>query len=258
MLRPARKRSLHEDVARQLIRKMEEGEFRIGDKLPPERELARQLQVNRSTVREALRVLEYMRLVEKRHGNGVYVVGDPGGLSLEGLVFRSVIEDGLDRNSLRATFEAIVHVESAMAAMAALRRTQDDLADIAEQLEEMRAAVNSATAYEFAALDEGFHLNIGRVARSPVLLAVAKSIWEICMRYAELLYREATNRQRTVENHTLLVQAIEAQDKRSAARVMEKHFTWAWDLLFSSIVQGSDHDYRRSEQTARGSARHRG
>lgn len=78
-------------------------------------------------MREALRVLEYMRLVEKRHGNGIYVIRDPADLSLEGLVFRSVIEDGLDSKSLRAAFEAIVHVESAMAAMAAIRRTEEDL-----------------------------------------------------------------------------------------------------------------------------------
>ncbi len=73
LLSPLTKTRLHEDILEQLKTRIVRGDLRPGAKLPPERELAEQLQVNRTTVREALHKLESLGLVEIKHGNGVFV-----------------------------------------------------------------------------------------------------------------------------------------------------------------------------------------
>ncbi len=71
--RPPARRRLHEDVAEQLRDAILEGRFVVGAKLPPERELADEFQVNRTSIREAIKVLEGLGLVAVRHGDGVMV-----------------------------------------------------------------------------------------------------------------------------------------------------------------------------------------
>lgn len=73
LLSPLTKTRLHEDILEQLKTRIVRGDLAPGAKLPPERELAEQLQVNRTTVREALHKLESMGLVEIKHGNGIFV-----------------------------------------------------------------------------------------------------------------------------------------------------------------------------------------
>lgn len=73
LLSPLTKTRLHEDILEQLKTRIVRGDLKPGAKLPPERELAEQLQVNRTTVREALHKLESMGLVEIKHGNGIFV-----------------------------------------------------------------------------------------------------------------------------------------------------------------------------------------
>lgn len=71
--RPPQRRRLHEDVAGQLRDAILDGRFRAGQKLPPERELADEFQVNRTSIREAIKVLEGLALVTVRQGDGATV-----------------------------------------------------------------------------------------------------------------------------------------------------------------------------------------
>jgi DNA-binding FadR family transcriptional regulator len=71
---PPRRRRLHQDVAEQLRDAILDGRYRAGDKLPPERELAEEFQVNRTSVREAIKVLEGLGLVSVRQGDGATVL----------------------------------------------------------------------------------------------------------------------------------------------------------------------------------------
>ncbi len=88
---PRRRRPLPDELADQLRRRISTGELRPGDRLPPERDLAQDLAVNRGSVREALRKLEQLRLVESQQGSGTRVL-DPQHASLE-LVGASLADD---------------------------------------------------------------------------------------------------------------------------------------------------------------------
>ncbi|CAA7601200.1 GntR-type HTH domain protein [Acididesulfobacillus acetoxydans] len=95
------------------------GHYHPGEQLPGERDLAFQLGVNRNSLREALRVLEFMCVVEKRAGEGVFVLDPARDVSLEAVVQHMLLEDGLDDDSVESTYEAIVIVEVHLARLAA-------------------------------------------------------------------------------------------------------------------------------------------
>ncbi len=132
-LTPLLKTRLHEGIVSQLRDKILSGKFRAGDKLPPERDLAESLDVNRSTLREAFKKLEMLDLVEIRHGDGVYVKDylDSGSLELLPALMRSggifsieIMQGILDLRRL---------ILPDMAYQAALNRTGEDL-DAMERL----------------------------------------------------------------------------------------------------------------------------
>ncbi len=156
----------HELVLSQLRRSIHLGHFGAGDRLPPERELARQLGVSRTTVREAVRVLEGEGLVEIKRGSS-------GGISVRP---QSPAPAEL-RRRLRE-FEEIIEfrlaVEPMAARLAAQRRTKSDLTAFArtfEWLEALAATGAEGAVSDWVRADGEFHLLIARMSRNPRLLA---------------------------------------------------------------------------------------
>ncbi len=127
-LTPLQKTRLHVGIVSQLRDKILSETFRAGDKLPPERDLAESLDVNRSTLREAFKKLEMLDLVEIRHGDGVYVKDylDSGCLELLPALMRS--GGGFNIEIMRGVLDLRRLILPDMAYQAALNRTGEDLA----------------------------------------------------------------------------------------------------------------------------------
>jgi GntR family transcriptional regulator, transcriptional repressor for pyruvate dehydrogenase complex len=129
-LNPMQKTRLHEGIVAQLRDNILSGQFRAGQKLPPERDLAESLAVNRSTVREALKKLEMLGLVEVRHGDGVYVLNylETGTLEL----LPSLITSGgaINVGILKSLLDLRRIILPEVACQAALHRTDEDLAEL--------------------------------------------------------------------------------------------------------------------------------
>jgi len=127
-LTPLLKTRLHEGIVSQLRDKILSGKFRAGDKLPPERDLAESLDVNRSTLREAFKKLEMLDLVEIRHGDGVYVKDylESGSLELLPALMRS--GGAFDVDIMKGILDLRRLILPDMAFQAALNRTGEDLA----------------------------------------------------------------------------------------------------------------------------------
>src|SRR5207344_1201563 len=120
-LSPAPRRKLSETVAEQLLAAVRE--LPPGTKVPSERELTKELGVGRSTVREALNGLAMLGVVEIRHGQGVFVTGEPAPVNEP-----SAITAALERGVTHEFIEARLIVEVEVARLAARRRTDEDLA----------------------------------------------------------------------------------------------------------------------------------
>jgi len=230
-LQKIRKKNLYEEIASQLMKLISEGHFKPGQQMPGERDLAASLGVNRTSLREALRVLELMRVVEKRVGDGVYVRDISRDASLETLVFRFLAEDGLDRDSMRGAAEAMVIVESNMARLAAKRAKPEELARVKELLHKMESDIDDIET--FTSLDHEFHLLIGQLGRSPVLFSVASTMWIIMKRYAAALHRSKVRRAKCLDGHRMITAAIELGDGELAFSEMETHLKGAVEVLLA-------------------------
>ena len=235
MLQRVKKKNLYQEIAGQLMKLITNGHFKPGQQMPGERELAARLGVNRTSLREALRVLEMMRIVEKRVGEGVYVRDISRESSLEALVFRFLAEDGLDRDSLRGAGEAIVIVESNIARLAAERAANGDLARLDELLDQMNAGIDDIKT--FTALDYDFHMLIGQLAQSPVLFSVVSTMWIIMKRYAAALHCATERRLKCLEGHRRIAAAIMAADGDTACREMECHLNGAVVALITETYE---------------------
>lgn len=227
-----KKRSLYEDIANQILRLITEGKYGMGDRLPGEREMADLLGVNRSTLREALRVLEFMRVIEKRVGEGIFVVADDASFGVETVVFRFMLEDGLDVESLTEAYNATTVIEGVMAELAARRKTPDELKHLNDLVDRMAQAVE--TGENFTALDREFHLNLNRSSKSPVLMGIASTIWVMLERYAIVLFGSKDIREKCVRDHSRIVKSLEAGRDKECRRLVEDHFIWARHALFEN------------------------
>src|ERR687887_1780990 len=127
VIEPIRRSRLYEGIVQQIEGLLERGDLRAGDQLPPERQLAEQFQVSRASVREALRTLELLGIVETRAGGGTFVrqtAPDDLAKPLQSLMARG--------HSLADVIEFRGLIEPAIAALAAERISQAQLDELAE------------------------------------------------------------------------------------------------------------------------------
>ena len=209
--------------------------LKVGDRLPPERELAKQLSVGRSSLREAIHGLQAMGFVERRHGVGTFFVAEPGSWSITRLNFQS-------RSPVRL-FEELIEVrllvEVRLAALAAERATPEDFQKI-EAAAEMRARAGHGE-YTERGLD--FHLAIAAAAHHTVLFEVLKAVSALhreTSKFLDAAAREVVTafRARQQSGHDRILRAIGARDREGAAEAMRDHLLELQND-FSSILEPS-------------------
>ena len=203
---------------RQLI---ESGEFKAGDKLPPERELAQLIGVSRPSVRAGLQSLAAVGVVESRRGAGTFVADGPPLLDVNPLSLFSALH-GIPRDEL---FETRRVIEIDLAGLAAERARGDELAAISEEVMEMFASIDDV--HRFLVHDIRFHRAVAAAARNPLLAAIMEMV-------ADLFYdqrKKTVDRWReapeAAEQHRMIYQAIRAGDVERARDEMDTHLRWA-------------------------------
>ena len=205
----------HEQVLDQLRRSIGLGHFAPGEKLPPERDLARQLGVSRTTVREAGRVREGEGVVDVRRG------------STGGIIVRADLPSAGRRERLRE-FDAIIDfrlaVEPMAARLAAARRTRSDLTALARslaRLDQLAADGAEGRVADWFRADTEYHLLIGRTARNALLLdAIEKGRVGMFHPVGAVWGRL---RESAHDQHRGIFEAIGAGDGDGAAAAMATH-----------------------------------
>src|SRR5256712_12156650 len=172
-LEPIRKTRLYEEVPTQAQRLIAVGRFRRGDRLPPERELAERFGVSRTSVRDAIRVLELMGLLEPRQGEGT-VVRD---LSPDSLVNPLASLLVRNRTLLADLLDVRKMIEPALAARAAVHASGGEFARLEQQLLRQHGKVQQGE----LAIDEDseFHYAIASAARNRVGLRVVDVLMDL-------------------------------------------------------------------------------
>ena len=209
-----------EGLTEQLIQKLSalvlRGTMASGEQLPPERELAEMLGVSRSSLRQALKALQAMGVLEVRHGSGTYLSPD----AREILSVPSRVLVPLRGFSQAELFEVRRALEAESAAAAAERANHEDLAKIRLELQGMQESRHDRHAY--GKHDLGFHQAIAAASGNRFFiwfLAVANRLL-----YQAMLRRpKQRNLDRSVKEHEDILRAIESRDPDLARRTMLHH-----------------------------------
>src|SRR5574341_1416603 len=210
-LRPVERPRLYEQLVERLLGLVRELQLAPGDRFPPERELAASLDVSRATVRQALVV---QGVVEVRHGDGTILrVAPPQDAVLD--AFRA------HARRLPDVIDARMALEIRIAELAALRRTDDDLAEIDTALAFMREQIQRGE--RGLEGDERFHAAVTRAAHSDLLADLMKAIGAAIKESRVQSLSQPGRPPRSLRSHRQIAEAIRAGDARGAARRMRAH-----------------------------------
>ncbi len=183
LFRAARQNRIFQDVVEQIQEAIIDGHLKVGDRLPAERELKEMLQTSRSTLREALRVLEQKGLIEIKLGTG-------GGAMVKA-VSSDLVSESLDllirshQVSLRHIAEFRERVEADVVALATSRIKESDKRILKALLNEARKCVDQGAeaVSEFLIADKNIHLYFAKITGNPIYISILKTIHENIRRY---------------------------------------------------------------------------
>jgi GntR family transcriptional repressor for pyruvate dehydrogenase complex len=223
-----RKTRVTEGIIGQVRTLINAGQLKTGDRLPPERELAKDLGVGRPAVREAIRALEFLGLVETRPGEGTFLaVGQesPAVNLLDPARFRLL-------DTVRKLFEVRRVIEPDLAALAALRSTP-------EQVEKMRAALEGQQGQvergdSGIEGDTAFHAQIAEAAGNEFLIQIMNSLMERIRDTREAWLQRRGRSLRSLEDHRKILLAIERRDPEAAEQGMFKHLEGIEHMLLAA------------------------
>lgn len=213
-LRPMARPRLYEQVLDRLRSYVTEGDLGAGDRLPPERELAQRLGVSRSSVKQAIVVLEVQGLVEVRHGGGTYLTKD----SLDPEPVERLVER---KRRLPDVLEAREALETKLAELAAERRTDLDLAALHDALHHMSDDIEAGG--HGVEGDRLFHTAVTAAAHSALLAEFMHSITEQIAESRNESLRQPGRPKRSLAQHRAILDAIETRRGKAAAAAMRRH-----------------------------------
>lgn len=232
---PIRREPLVSEIARRLVDYLLSGGIEPGARIPSERQLAEAFGVGRSAVREAIAALTLIGLIEVRHGDGTYLKRP------ESPLLPQVVEWGLLLGEQRTAdlVEARQKIEVIIAGLAALRRTDDDVKDLARILHRMeREANETGDSTAFVDADVEFHLRLAETARNSALRDVLSSIQALLRAWIGRVTAEG-NLDVSYAEHVPVLEAIRARDARAAERAMGAHMSSAAQRLQGTLDRAS-------------------
>ena len=220
-LRPVSRPRLYEQVAQQILAWVRESGLEVGDRLPPERDLAVRLGVSRATVSQALVAMEVVGVINVRHGDGAVLVDSTGS---------SKVVDALRRHAqqLPAIIEAREALESKLSALAAVRRTEADLARINRALADMERDI--AAGGRGVEGDEAFHAAVTIAGHSALLQRLMSEISDLIKETRLESLSQPGRPQESLEGHRAIADAIRDRNPDAAAAAMRTHIEKVSDV----------------------------
>jgi GntR family transcriptional regulator, transcriptional repressor for pyruvate dehydrogenase complex len=220
------------EVTNRLLGFLMSGQVQPGERIPSERRLTELLGVGRSTVREGIKSLSLLGLVEVRQGDGTYLKHPDSNF------LPQVIEWGLllGEPDLRDLIEARSHIECVLAGLAAERATPADVRALEALLAAMAAAGDDVEAYVEA--DISLHLRVAEASGNRVLSDLVVRIRSLLQVWASRVLAHAGETSTSLEMHRPIVAAVAAQDPAAARAAMAAHMQRAGRRLNAALDAG--------------------
>jgi len=225
---PIRKTKVYEEVVEQIQRRILEGGLKPGDRLPAERDLAEAFGVSRTSVRDAIRVLELIGQVKPRHGEGT-VVRD---VSPDSLV--TPLSSVLVRNGalLAELLDVRLMLEPPVAARAAVHVSEEEVAHIRQILRRQEARIRQGGLP--IEEDSEFHYAIAKAAKNTVVLKVLDTLMDLLRESRERSLQVSGRMQKSLSGHRHILDAISRRDADAAEAAMRQHIMEIQDILVNS------------------------
>jgi GntR family transcriptional regulator, transcriptional repressor for pyruvate dehydrogenase complex len=200
---------------------IESGALQPGDKIPPERELARDLKISRASLRTGIGYLAAMGVMQVKHGVGTFVADGPPEFGKSSLSLIGALH-GFQTWQM---FEARIILESQVSALAAERGKEEHHAAMSEEVAEMFASMNAPTDYLIH--DIMFHRIVAQASGNPILAALIETITSALYDKRRKTVERSTDLRESAEMHREIYRAIRAHKPAEARRLMEQHLRMA-------------------------------
>ena len=230
---PRKRHTLAQGVVEQISGSIKSGVLKPGDKLPTESAIMEQHGVSRTVVREAISHLQAAGLVQTRHGIGTFVLEKPRGNSGLGIDAESIVTV----RDVLAILELRISMETETAGLAATRRSEEQVAELAQALGDMGQAMEQGTASVEA--DRRFHLVIAKATGNRYFVDILGQLGQAIIprarvNTANLADRPADYLERVHREHEDIFRAIQRQDPEAARAAMRTHLSNSRERLLQA------------------------
>jgi len=224
MLSPIKNTKVYEQVIEQVKEMIADGTLKKGDKLPSERDLVEQLQVSRTSIREALRAMEIIGLIECKQGGGNFVRENFENNLFEPLSIMFMLEKGDPMEIIE--LRKIIEVETV--ALAANRITDEEIISIGEIIEALKESINEEAAVK---IDKRFHYEIAKASKNSLIISILNAISSLIDAYIKgarmKILVEESNRVLLSNQHEKIYLALKEHDAVEAVKAMNAHLDFA-------------------------------
>ncbi len=215
---PIQSERLYERIVSQIEQRIESGELKIGDQLPPERELADQFAVSRTAVREAVKALRQKGLVEIRPGRGTFITNGASDTIRNSLGM--LMKMGATKGSGNLV-EVREILEPEIAALAATRITGEYISAMQDAVNVMDTALDNVDVFVEADLD--FHLALAEGTQNPYIPILMDSIIDLLREQRKRTGLTKGGLQRGQIHHKKILDAVKRRDAQAARQAMQDH-----------------------------------
>jgi len=215
---PIKRHSLPDEIIRQIQKIIINGNLKVGDKLPPERELAKRFQVGRTTIREALKALSFVKvIIRTREGTVVNKnVPDYFSDSLNGKLIAKYID-------LEDLIEARKLLEIKNVELAAQKATKEDINTLQKNLSDMKSFIAKNNVSKYIATNVKFHETIAEIAQNRVLYEIFIVVKNLLTESQEAIIKYPGIMNNSLKDHEKIYQAIKEGKICEAGKVMLAH-----------------------------------
>ena len=239
-MKPVRRVRLYENAVDQIQTLILRKKYAPGDRLPSERSLAQQFHISRHSLREALRILDVMGLIEIRVGDGIYVKEINFLPYIESLNFSIRTKLQNERDTLIKLWETRRILEVGMVDVAARQINDSFLRSLWWCIEEMEKNIEHQDA--FISWGIRFHRLIAEIGQNEVLLLVWDTLANLIRTSQNKIYRIPWSPKKALAAHKRIYLALEARDSRRAVEAMKQHLLVEEKALMASVERGNIQD----------------